>query len=145
MADHEKDELLKEIDEHFEDDPLKQASVEEMSDSGDEPLASSSDHVELHEVDAESSNGNGKKKKKKRIVKKKKKNVKRKPAADGVDQAPVNPDELVVEGDENGYRTYDTNFLLTIPISIVDRILIQRVFVVKLLNKAKISKHMHPL
>lgn len=89
------------------DDPLQALEDEEVDESADSHVATSSDAVELNELGVESSEAGPKKKKKKRTVKKKRKIVKKKPLADGVDQAPVNPDDLGPNGElEEGYQTY---------------------------------------
>lgn len=93
-------------EEEVHEDPLREVSV----DDDDSPLDTSgtdSDLVSLSENGASSSNAPGKKKKKKVVRKKKKKNAKKTTAADGVDQAPVNPDDLEHNGqDQDGYHTY---------------------------------------
>lgn len=91
------------------EDPLQSLEDDEMDESADSHVATSSDAVELNDLGAESSETGPKKKKKKRTVKKKRKIVKKKPVADGVDQAPVNPDDLGPNGEQDeGYQTYDT-------------------------------------
>lgn len=103
------------------EDPLQPVDGDEMDESADSHVASSSDAVELNDMDASTSESGSKKKKKKRTVKKKRKVVKRKPTADGVDQAPVNPDDLGPDGEhEEGYQTYDPIFCTTILFSLMN-------------------------
>lgn len=79
-----------------------------MDDTGDSQVATSSNAVDLNETEPNKDSAGPKKKKKKRTVKKKRKVVKPAPLADGVDQAPVNPDDLGPNGEhEEGYQTYD--------------------------------------
>jgi presenilin 1 len=106
MADHEKHSLLGSHDDDYEEDPLQQRNDSTTNDYDADPVASSSDTVELSEIGEAQGNSNGKKKKKRKVIKKKKKLGKKKSLADGVDQAPVNPDELGADGDDpDGYRT----------------------------------------
>jgi len=110
MADHEKHGLLDHVDDHYDEDPLQhEVNRNESDDISHEPAATSSDTVELNEIgDTASPENPTKKKKKKKIVKKKKK-VKKATLPDGVDQAPVHPDDAAVEGgDQEGYQTYVT-------------------------------------
>lgn len=99
MGDYERASLLQGVDDHDGEDPLQQIDPTNSDDYDDEPVASSSNMVELNEVGADAGDQPGRKKKKRRVVKKKKKIVKKKVVKDGDDQAPVNPDELEEEGE----------------------------------------------
>ena len=141
MADHEKHSLLGSHDDDYEEDPLQQRNDSTTNDYDADPVASSSDTVELSEIGEAQGNSNGKKKKKRKVIKKKKKLGKKKSLADGVDQAPVNPDELGADGDDpDGYRTYGPQSVgFTSPPCALS---LQTVSLAKRLNRARISKLM---
>lgn len=80
--------------------PLQQVDENEMDELDDSNAASGTDMVELQEVEAGSETAAPKKKKKKRVVRVKKRKTNRPaPTEDGVDQAPVNPDDMPPEGE----------------------------------------------